>query len=122
MFPTKKTVALLMLFSSSTLLAQTAQEGRVIAVDGHAHQGCALVLLKKADNSIQYFRIPKVEDADQILAVSLTALTSRLPVKIMHSTQVVDVCGPETKIDYITIKIEQTIYVQAEYRRADTPF
>lgn len=76
--------------------------GRVLVTQGHIAPECRMVLVRRADTgSEMWFRIPA--NNSDILAVTMTALASRLTVQIAYSPGVTTGCGTEPRIEWISL-------------------
>ena len=76
--------------------------GQVLVTQGHEASQCRMVLLRRADDgSTMWFRIPAGNN--DILAVTMTALASRLNVEIFYTPGVTSGCGTEPRIQHISL-------------------
>lgn len=96
--------------ATALLLASQAQatsivvRGRILTTQGHESAGCSTVALKRdSDQQILFFRIPAGSGMNDILAITLTALTQRLTVDLIYDPAVTTGCGSEPKIQYIDL-------------------
>ena len=79
-------------------------QGTVIRAEGRKNSSCRLVAIKRADNAIQYFRLPSTTDGDAMLSIALSALIARLPVEIQYTAAGSATCGgTEPDLEVIAI-------------------
>ena len=93
------------IFVSSQAFAITLVQGKIVKTEGHEAPTCRRVTLKRDDNGqLMTFRIPSaIPDETGIMAVSLTALVSRLTVEVGYDADQTSGCGSEPRIRYITL-------------------
>lgn len=76
--------------------------GRVLVTQAHIAPECRMVLIRRADTgSEMWFRIPA--NNSDIIAITMTALASRLTVQISYSPGVTTGCGAEPRIEWISL-------------------
>ncbi len=76
--------------------------GQVLLTQGHLNPSCRMVKLRRSDNGADmWFRIPA--DNSDILAITMTALVSRVRVTISFNPGVTTGCGFEPRIDWISL-------------------
>jgi hypothetical protein len=91
-------------FSSPASAATTVVRGKIIVTQGHQSPACRTVMLRRAsDNQPMYFRIAATGVEDGIMAVTITAVTTRLDVEITYDPAVTSGCGSEPAIQYISL-------------------
>ena len=76
--------------------------GHVVITQGHVVSSCRTVKLRRSDTGAEmWFRIPA--DNTDILAVTMTALASRLRVTVSYTPGVTSGCGSEPRIEWISL-------------------
>lgn len=86
--------------------AITTVSGRIVKTEGHEVTACRTVVLKRSDNGqLMSFRIPNGPNNEEtgIMALTLTALASRLTVDIAYDADLTTGCGTEPRIRYISL-------------------
>jgi hypothetical protein len=93
-------------FCSTTYAAEyDTQRGKILTTQGHVVPSCRMVLFQEnATGNQRWFRILDNAGArDDISAVVLTALTTNRDVAIHYDPAVTTGCGPEPKIQIISV-------------------
>ena len=91
------------LFSSCVLAEQTGL-GKIIYTEGHIAPNCRTVRFKEsASGTIMHFRIADIPGDDDVGAVVLAALMANRDVTIFYSPSVTTGCGPEPRIEFVTV-------------------
>lgn len=76
--------------------------GEIVVTQGHYSSACRMVKLVRSDTGTEmWFRIPA--DNSDILAVTMTALVSRVRVTISFTPGVTTGCGTEPRIEWISL-------------------
>lgn len=99
-------LGLVVLALSASAAQADLLDGTVVRVEGRKNSSCRMIGVKRADQTVIYFRLPSTSDGDAMVSVALTALVSRLPIQIQYTATPSTTCGggAEPDIEIIAIK------------------